>query len=79
MHVQLLPLERAGSKVTLKIDQLEDLGALVNLQESRPNNGLSLLRIKCGGAAYEDMIMVIPQAWTACPAATPASRACDAE
>ena len=57
----LLPLTRRKTRVELQVDQLADLGSIINLQEhSMGKVGTCNLRINSGATSYTDMVMVIP-------------------
>ena len=57
----LLPLTRKKGRVELQVDQLADLGSIINLQEhSLGKVGTCNLRINSGATSYTDMVMVIP-------------------
>ena len=52
--VQELP----GGGFELQIEQLQDIGSAVALQAVRPEACMGNVRIKCGGASYEDMAVL---------------------
>ena len=57
----LLPLTRRKTRVELQVDQLADLGSIINLQEhSMGKVGTCNLRINSGATSYTDMVMVVP-------------------
>ena len=53
---QIIDLD--GGKFELTIPQLTHIAEAVALQAVRPEAGVGNLRIKCGGASYEDMLML---------------------
>ena len=50
--------ELPGGGFELQIEQLQDIGSAVALQAVRPEACMGNVRIKCGGASYEDMAVL---------------------